>query len=87
MLSAAYAALQERDRLLDVAGATVQVSDPIIGKGNNLAAGFTEYTEPSRLQWTFTYDEVFFIVEGALEVHAAQRDGAVKLLKKSGAIA
>ena len=79
--------LQRNLQWLDVAGATVQVSDPIIGKGNNLAAGFTEYTEPSRLQWTFTYDEVFFIVEGALGVDAAQRDGAVKLLKKSGAIA
>ena len=56
---------------LDVAKATVRVSDPVIGKGNNLAAGFTEYTEPSRLEWTFTYDEVFFVMEGALEVHAA----------------
>ena len=28
----------QRDlQLLDVAGATVQVADPIIGKGNNLA--------------------------------------------------
>ena len=26
---------------LDVAGATVRVADPIIGKGDNLAAGFT----------------------------------------------
>ena len=59
---------------LDVAKATVRVSDPIIGKGNNLAAGFTEYTEPSKLEWTFTYDEVFFVMEGALEVHAAGRD-------------
>ena len=59
---------------LDVTGATVQVSDPIIGKENNLAAGFTEYTEPSRLEWKFTYDEVFFMVEGALEVHAAGQD-------------
>ena len=65
----------QRDlQLLDVAGATVQVSDPIIGKGNNLAAGFTEYTEPGRLEWTFTYDEVFFMVEGALEVHAVGQD-------------
>ena len=57
--------------LLDAPGATVQVSDPIIGKENNFAAGFTEYIEPSRLEWTFTYDEVFFMLEGALEVHAA----------------
>ena len=61
-------------QLLDAPGATVQVSDPIIGKEDNLAAGFTEYTEPSRLEWTFTYDEVFFMLEGALEVHAAGQD-------------
>ena len=59
---------------LDVTGATVQASDPIIGKGNNLAAGFTEYTESSILDWTFTYDEIFFILEGALEVHAVGQD-------------
>ena len=53
---------QHRDlQWLDVAKATVRVSDPIIGKGNNLAAGFTEYTEPSKLEWTFTYDEVFLL--------------------------
>ncbi len=65
----------QRDlQLLDIPGATVQVSDPIIGKENNLAAGFTEYIEPSRLEWTFTYDEVFFMLKGALEVHAAGQD-------------
>ena len=65
----------DRDlRPIELPGASVQVSDPIIGKGNNLAAGFTEYTEPSRLEWTFTYDEVFFMVEGALEVHALGQD-------------
>ena len=63
----------QRDlQLLDVTGATVQVSDPIIGKGNNLAAGFTEYTEPSRLEWTFNSDEVFYMVEGAPELHGVQ---------------
>ncbi len=61
-------------QLLDAPGATVQVSDPIIGKENNFAAGFTEYIEPSRLEWTFTYDEVFFMLEGALEVHAVGQD-------------
>ena len=59
---------------LDVAKVTVRVSDPIIGKGNNLAAGFTEYTEPSILEWTFTYDEVFFVMAGALEVHVEGQD-------------
>ena len=53
----------------DIPGATVQVSDPIVSKGDNLAAGFTEYTAPSQFVWTFTYDEVFFLLAGALEVH------------------
>ena len=35
----------------DVPGATVQVSDPIVGVGNKLSAGFTEYLESSRLVW------------------------------------
>ncbi len=55
----------------EVAGAKVQVSDPIVGPSKNLAAGFTEYLAPSRYDWTFDYDEVFFMVEGYLEVHAA----------------
>tara|TARA_Y100000588_G_scaffold211974_1_gene226082 strand:+ start:1132 stop:1404 length:273 start_codon:yes stop_codon:yes gene_type:complete len=52
----------------------VQVSDPIVGKDDCLAAGFTEYLEPSRLEWTFYYNEVFFMLEGALEVHAADQE-------------
>ena len=59
---------------LDVPGATVQVADAIIGKENNLAAGFTEYLKPSELEWTFDYDEVFFILEGALEIHVSGRE-------------
>ena len=55
-------------------GATVQVSDPIVGVTKNLAAGFTEYLEPSRLEWTFEYDEVFFMLEGYLEVHAVGQE-------------
>ena len=58
----------------DAPGATVQVSDPIIGKEENLSAGFTEYIEPSRLEGTFTYDEVFFVLEGAVEVHATGQE-------------
>ena len=41
----------------------------VVSKGDNLAAGFTEYTAPSQFVWTFTYDEVFFLLAGALEVH------------------
>ena len=60
----------QRDlRPFEVPGATVRVSDPVIGSDNNLAAGFTEYTEKSSLEWTFDYDEVFYMLEGALEIH------------------
>jgi ethanolamine utilization protein EutQ (cupin superfamily) len=52
-----------------VPGATVQVSDAIVSRDRNLSAGFTEYLEASRLEWTFDYNEVFFMVEGALEIH------------------
>ncbi len=58
----------------DVPGATVQVSDPIRGAGDKLSAGFTEYMEASRLTWTFDYDEVFFMLEGHLEIQVAGRD-------------
>ena len=51
---------------LEVEGATVQVSDPVVGREDNLAAGFTEYTQPSRLEWTFDYDEVFYMLDGNL---------------------
>ncbi len=65
----------QRDlKLFDAPGATVQVSDPIVGKDDCLSAGFTEYIKPSRLEWTFDYNEVFFMLEGALEVHAAGQD-------------
>lgn len=52
--------------------ATVQVSDPIIGKDDCLSAGFTEYVAPSRLEWTFDYNEVFYLLEGSLDI---QEDG------------
>ena len=58
----------------DVPGATVQVSDPIVGVGDKLSAGFTEYLAASRLVWTFDYDEVFFMLEGHLEIQVAGRE-------------
>ncbi|MCY3737643.1 MAG: cupin domain-containing protein [Gemmatimonadaceae bacterium] len=58
----------------DAPGATVRVSDPIRGADDRLSAGFTEYTEASRLTWTFDYDEVFFMLEGYLEVQVEGRD-------------
>ncbi len=57
-------------------GTTVRVSDPIVPEARNLAAGFTEYTEPSRLEWTFDYDEVFYMIEGELTVHAEGQEPA-----------
>jgi len=57
-----------------VPGATVQVSDPIVGVGDKLSAGFTEYPAPSRLMWTFDYDEVFFLLEGCLELQVADQE-------------
>ena len=58
----------------DVPGATVRVSDPIRGAGDKLSAGFTEYMEASRLTWTFDYDEVFFMLEGNLEIQVEGQD-------------
>ncbi len=67
---------QDRRNLapFEVPGASVQVSDPIIGAGDKLAAGFTEYTAASRLEWTFDYDEVFYMLEGSLEVRGEGKE-------------
>ena len=62
---------------IEIPGATVRVADSYVGKENNLAAGFTEYVEPCQLEWTFTYDEVFFMLEGELEVHIEGKDPVV----------
>jgi ethanolamine utilization protein EutQ len=48
---------------------TVRVADLIVAEQRNLSAGFTEYLKHSRLVWTFDYDEVFYMIEGFLEVH------------------
>ena len=65
----------QRDlKLYDAPDATVQVSDPIVGKDDCLSAGFTDYIKPSRLEWTFDYNEIFFMLEGALEVLAGGQD-------------
>ncbi|MDP6982424.1 MAG: cupin domain-containing protein [Candidatus Latescibacteria bacterium] len=59
----------DRDlRPIELPGASVQVSDPIIGQQDCLSAGFTEYDAPSRLEWTFDYNEVFYLLEGSLEI-------------------
>ena len=65
---------QRNLQCFDAPGATVQVSALIVGKEDCLAAGFTEYLEPSRLEWTFDYNEVFFMLEGALEVHTTNQE-------------
>ena len=53
----------------EVPGIQVQVSDPVIGKDDGFAAGFTEYVSAGTLEWTFDYNEVFYMISGALEVH------------------
>lgn len=60
---------------LDVQGAAVHVSDPIIGRENCLSAGFTEYVAPSRLEWTFDYHEIFYVLDGSLDVEEAGQAG------------
>ena len=65
----------------DTAGATVQTSDPIVGEGDCLSAGFTEYTAASRLTWTFDYNEVFFMLRGSLEIRT---DGQAPSLFEEG---
>ncbi|MDA0747789.1 MAG: cupin domain-containing protein [bacterium] len=59
---------------LDIPGISARASDPIVGKDKNLSAGFSEYTEPGRLEWTFDYNEVFYMLEGALEIHVEGQD-------------
>ena len=65
----------------DAPGASVRVSDPIIGKDDCLSAGFTEYLAPSRLEWTFDYNEVFYLLDGALDIH---EDGQPSVTFNSG---
>ena len=65
----------------DTPGATVQTSDPIVAEGDCLSAGFTEYTAASRLEWTFDYNEVFFMLRGSLEI---QTDGQAAVLFEEG---
>jgi ethanolamine utilization protein EutQ (cupin superfamily) len=54
---------------LDLPGVSARASDPIAAANGSLSAGFSEYTEPGRLDWTFDYNEVFYMLEGALEIH------------------
>lgn len=56
---------------------TVRVADLVVSEQRNLAAGITEYLKPSRLEWTFEYDEVFYMIEGALEINVEGK-GAVR---------
>jgi ethanolamine utilization protein EutQ len=61
---------KEELRIVDVGPeSTVRVADLIVAEQRNLSAGFTEYLKPSRLAWTFDYDEVFYMIEGFLEIH------------------
>ena len=59
---------QRQLKTFDAPGASVQVSDPIIGAQDCLSAGFTEYVAASRLEWTFEYNEVFYMLDGSLVI-------------------
>jgi ethanolamine utilization protein EutQ (cupin superfamily) len=72
---------QRQLRPFDAPGASVQVSDPVIGAGDCLSAGFTEYVAPSRLEWTFDYNEVFYMLDGSLEI---QQDGETSVIFHTG---
>ena len=54
---------------LNLRGINVRACDPIPGPANCISAGFGEYVEPRRLDWTFDYHEVFFMLEGAPKIH------------------
>ena len=54
---------------LDIPGISARASDPIVADNGSLSAGFSEYTAPGRLEWTFDYNEVFYMLEGSLETH------------------
>lgn len=53
---------------VDIPGIRVEACDPVVGKDGCLSAGFSKYLEPCRLEWTFSYNEVFFMLEGSLEI-------------------
>ena len=72
---------QRQLRPFDAPGASVQVSDPVIGAGDCLSAGFTEYVAPSRLEWTFDYNEVFYMLDGSLEI---QQEGETSVVFHTG---
>ncbi len=59
---------------LDIPGISARASDPIVADNGSLSAGFSEYTSPGRLEWTFDYNEVFYMLEGALEIHVDGSD-------------
>ena len=66
---------------LALTGISARASDPIVASNMSLSAGFSEYTEPGRLEWTFDYNEVFYMLEGALEIHV---DGQDPVLYETG---
>jgi ethanolamine utilization protein EutQ (cupin superfamily) len=72
---------QRQLKTFDAPGASVQVSDPIIGAQDCLAAGFTEYVAASRLEWTFEYNEVFYMLDGSLDL---QEDGEESVTFRAG---
>ena len=63
----------ERDLVpVDIPGISVRACDPVRASDGALSAGFTEYLEPCDFEWTFDYNEVFFMLEGNLEIRTAE---------------
>ena len=54
---------------LNLPGISARASDPISADNGSFSAGFSEYTDPGKLEWTFDYNEVFYMLEGELEIH------------------
>ncbi|MCP4645221.1 MAG: DUF861 domain-containing protein [bacterium] len=53
---------------VNLPGVPANACDPIVGADDCLTAGFSEYVEPCSFEWTFDYHEVFFMIEGSLEL-------------------
>ena len=53
---------------LNIPDVSVQACDPALAADQSLSAGFSEYMAPCSFEWTFDYQEVFFMLEGSLSL-------------------
>ena len=57
----------ERNLLpVDLPGIPARACDPVLAEDRSLSAGFSEYTEACSFEYTFGYNEVFYMIEGEL---------------------